>query len=73
MDCHLDNRSDAADPAVLSALAQADIVFMDGGKPELLYDTIAGTAAMAALIDASDDGAVMMGASAGSVIWGTVA
>ena len=69
-DCHLDNRNDAADPAVLTALAQADIIFMDGGKPELLYDTIAGTPVMAALIDASDNGAVMMGASAGSVIWG---
>ncbi|MDQ3716607.1 MAG: Type 1 glutamine amidotransferase-like domain-containing protein [Actinomycetota bacterium] len=69
-DCHLDNRNDAADPEVLTALAQADIIFMDGGKPELLYDTIAGSPAMAALIEASDNGAVMMGSSAGSVIWG---
>jgi hypothetical protein len=69
-DCKLDNRGDASSPAVLAALAEADVIFMDGGKAERLYDTLVGTEAIEAITDASDAGAVVMGLSAGAAIWG---
>lgn len=69
-DCGLDDRRDASQPAVLAALAEADVIFMDGGKAERLYDTLVATEAMEAITDASDDGAVVVGLSAGAAIWG---
>ena len=69
-DCRLDNRSDAGRPEVLQSLAEADVIFMDGGKAERLYDTLVATPAMEAITDASDAGAVMMGLSAGAIVWG---
>lgn len=69
-DCRLDDRSDAGKPDVVRSLAEADIIFMDGGKAERLYDTLVATPALEAITDASDAGAVMMGLSAGAIVWG---
>lgn len=69
-DCGLDDRRDASRPGVLAALAETDVIFMDGGKAERLYDTLVATPAMEAITDASDTGAVVMGLSAGAAIWG---
>lgn len=69
-DCGLDDRRDASRPGVLAALAETDVIFMDRGKAERLYDTLVATPAMEAITDASGTGAVVMGLSAGAAIWG---
>ena len=42
-------RADAQDPIYAQALGEADLIYLSGGKPDYLYDALAGTAAEQAL------------------------
>lgn len=69
-DTGLDFREDAHRSEVVEALRGADVVLLDGGRPENLYDALWATPAYDALLDAADAGAVVVGSSAGMVILG---
>lgn len=46
-------------------------MFFEGGRPEFLYEALIDTPAMRELCAASQRGAVIMGASAGAMVWGS--
>lgn len=57
----------AADPAEIERLAEADLIHLPGGDPDLIPATLAGSPALAALETAWRRGAVIAGASAGAM------
>lgn len=70
MDSGLTSRADSSKAKVLDALASADILYLSGGRPELLIDAVLGTPAYEAFVVGSDRGAIVMGSSAGSMVLG---
>jgi cyanophycinase len=61
-------RSDAADAAHAQAVAEADLIYFSGGKPEYLLRTLAGSAVWAAALAANARGSVIAGCSAGAMV-----
>ena len=61
------DRAAADDPAAAQAVGEADLVYLSGGKPAFLVETLAGSAVGAALAAAHDRGAVLAGCSAGAM------
>lgn len=57
----------AADPAAVEQLANADLIHLPGGDPDLVPGTLAGSPALAAIDQAWRRGAVIAGASAGAM------
>ena len=62
------DRAAAQDPANAQAIGEADLIYLSGGKPDFLYDVLAGTAVEAALHEAHARGAVLAGCSAGAMV-----
>jgi len=60
-------RSDAQDPGVAARVAGAGLVYLSGGDPHHLADTLRGTALLAAIGAAWRDGAALAGCSAGAM------
>jgi cyanophycinase len=58
----------ANDPALAGALRAARLVYLLGGFPRHLGDTLAGSAAWAAVLEAYAGGAVIAGSSAGAMV-----
>jgi cyanophycinase len=63
-------RRDAADPAVVSAAADAGAVYLCGGDPGLVVELLTGTPAWEAIVDAWRRGAALAGSSAGAMAMG---
>jgi len=61
------DRRDAADPAACQAIGEADLVYLSGGKPAHLLETLSGTPVGRALLDANARGATLAGCSAGAM------
>jgi cyanophycinase len=57
----------AADPILSARLADADLIHLPGGDPDLVPATLAGTPALEAILTAWRRGAVVAGASAGAM------
>jgi cyanophycinase-like exopeptidase len=57
----------AVEPAAVERLANADLIHLPGGDPDLVPGTLAGSPALAALETAWRRGAVIAGASAGAM------
>lgn len=57
----------AADPTDVERIAQADLIHLPGGDPDLVPAILGGSPALAALQAASERGAVIAGASAGAM------
>jgi len=57
----------AADPVEVDRLANADLIHLPGGDPDLVPATLAGSPALAAVDRAWQRGAVIAGASAGAM------
>lgn len=66
----LANRDQAYEPAALTALQQADLIYFTGGNQNRLAAALHETPAQGALIAAYQQGAVFAGTSAGAMIWG---
>jgi peptidase E len=62
------DRDAAQDPANAQAIGEADLIYLSGGKPDFLYDVLAGSAVEAALHEAHARGAVLAGCSAGAMV-----
>ncbi len=61
-------RADAEDAACVQAIGEADLVYLSGGKPDYLYETLAGTSLERALLSVTERGAVIVGCSAGAMV-----
>jgi cyanophycinase len=62
------DRLDADDDAHVQAIGEADLVYLSGGKPGHLTDSLLGTRVGAAIVAAHDRGATLVGCSAGAMI-----
>lgn len=61
----------AADPDLAAWLADADVIHLPGGDPDLIPTVMLGSAAWAAITHAHTAGAVLAGASAGAMALGS--
>jgi cyanophycinase len=60
------DRDDASDPALAAEVAGAGLVYLSGGNPGYLADTLRGTAVLDAVLAAWRAGAALAGCSAGA-------
>jgi cyanophycinase len=60
----------ARDPAHAEMIQAANFVYLSGGHPGYLYETLAGTPVWAAIMDVHRRGGVVAGCSAGAMIMG---
>jgi cyanophycinase len=63
-------RSDADDTSIVSQIAAANFVYLSGGKPRYLLETLQGTAAWQAILNVLAAGGVLAGCSAGAMVLG---
>jgi cyanophycinase len=63
-------RDDARDPAHAAAIARANFVYLSGGKPTYLYETLAETPVWTAVAGVPARGGVLAGCSAGAMVLG---
>lgn len=61
------DRRDADDAGLVSALGDADLIYLTGGSPIYLLDCLRGSRAWARLLDRLRAGAVLAGSSAGAM------
>ena len=62
------DRVSAEDPDVVRDLHQSSFIYIPGGFPRYLEQTLTGSAGWAAIIEAYRNGAVVAGASAGAMV-----
>ena len=65
------DRLTADDDTMVRDIAGADLVYLSGGKPALLHELLADTAAWAAILGVLDRGGVLAGCSAGAMVQGS--
>lgn len=64
------DRPSAHDPALVAQIETANFVYLSGGKPRYLYDTLVDSPAWAAIMGVLQGGGVVAGCSAGAMICG---
>jgi cyanophycinase len=64
------DRDDAHDPKWLRAISDADWIYLSGGDPGYLVDTLTGTPFWRAVLARHDAGAMLAGSSAGAMMLG---
>jgi cyanophycinase len=64
------DRATAGDPELAAQIAAADLVYLSAGKPSYLYQSLAGTAAWAAILSVHRRGGLVAGCSAGAMVMG---
>lgn len=64
------DRASAEDPTIVDALRQSALIYLLGGFPRYLGQTLAGSAAWQAILAAHQRGAVIAGSSAGAMVLG---
>jgi cyanophycinase len=64
------DRSDAEDAAMAAEVESADAVYLTGGNPSHLLDTLRGSLLLRAMADARERGAALAGSSAGAMVLG---
>ena len=67
------DRADADDPALAAQVAGAGLIYMSGGNPGYLAETLRGTAVWSAIVAAWEAGASLAGCSAGAAALSAVA
>ena len=65
------DRNDAMDPGLASEVDSADLVYLTGGNPAHLLDSLTETTLLARIEAALDRGAVLAGSSAGAMVMGS--
>ncbi len=69
---HINSRAQANDPLICKQILDADILFFSGGDQLRLTFNLAGTAALDAIKQAHENGAVIAGTSAGAAVMSSV-
>lgn len=64
------DRATALDLSHAERVAGANFVYLSGGRPSHLYESLADTPVMEAILGALAKGGVVAGCSAGAMIWG---
>ncbi|MEM7132211.1 MAG: Type 1 glutamine amidotransferase-like domain-containing protein [Chloroflexota bacterium] len=64
------DRNSANDSTLAEAIAAANFVYLSGGKPGYLYDTLKGTSSWEAILTVIGKGGLLTGCSAGAMIQG---
>jgi cyanophycinase len=64
------DRASADDSALAEAIAAADFVYLSGGKPDYLHQTLAGSRAWKAILSVLARGGLLAGCSAGAMVLG---
>lgn len=64
------DRASAQDAGLANEVRSANFVYLSGGKPLYLYDTLNGSAVWQAITQVLESGGVVAGCSAGAMIWG---
>lgn len=64
------DRASASDPELAAQIHAANYVYLSGGKPTYLFETLQGTLAWAAIETVLAEGGVVVGCSAGAMIFG---
>ncbi len=62
------DRKSANDPALAARIEQAKLIYMAGGSPGFLLDSLRGSAAWQAALKAWEGGAILGGSSAGAMV-----
>jgi len=62
------DRQSADDPALAAKIAQAKLIYMAGGSPIFLLNSLQGSAAWNAALQAWQNGAILGGSSAGAMV-----
>lgn len=62
------DRASADDPPVVDTLGKSTLIYLLGGSPRHLSESLAGSRAWAALLAAADEGAIVAGSSAGAMV-----
>ncbi len=65
------DRSDAENADFVSEIESADLVYLTGGSPIHLLETLRESAVLAAILEALERGAVLAGSSAGAMVMGS--
>jgi cyanophycinase len=63
----VNERSDAEDPKIAALIEGAGLIYLSGGHPGFLAETLRGTAVWAAIVDAWKGGSALAGCSAGAM------
>jgi cyanophycinase len=64
------DRTSANEPDLAAAILNANFVYLSGGKPSYLYDTLAGSRAWEAILSVLHSGGLLAGCSAGAMVQG---
>lgn len=64
------DRQSAEDQDLAEAIRKANFVYLSGGKPGYLFQTLAGSRVWAAILEILQSGGVVAGCSAGAMIFG---
>ncbi len=64
------DRASANDPGLAGIILKANFVYLSGGKPNYLYDTLAGSRAWEAILAVLEKGGILAGCSAGAMVLG---
>jgi cyanophycinase-like exopeptidase len=64
------DRHSAQDESLAAKIRAANFVYLSGGKPDYLFNTLVGTAAWAAILSVLEHSGVVAGCSAGAMIFG---
>lgn len=67
------DRASADDERSVAILAEADLIYLPGGDPDLIPGLYPGTAAWTTILEGLERGAVLAGASAGAMALGSLA
>ena len=65
------DRKDAMDPGMASEIASADLIYLTGGNPAHLLETLADSALLDGIKRALEQDAVLAGSSAGAMVMGS--
>ncbi len=64
------DRASADDPALATVIAEANLIYLSGGKPDYLHRTLAGSLAWEAIQAVLTGGGLLAGCSAGAMVLG---
>ena len=64
------DRSDAEDEALVAEVESANVIYLTGGDPAHLLDTLRGSRLLRSMTNAHESGSVLAGSSAGAMVLG---